>query len=79
MTDLHFYVANMSPPKLIHLFYPRNGPSQHCSTLTIILKEKSKKVFEEGFSDGLSLGPGRLCQHNFKHNRLSILVRIMLE
>ena len=25
------------------------------------------------------VGPGRLCQHNFKHNRLSILVRIMLE
>jgi len=25
------------------------------------------------------LGPGRLCQHNFKHNRLSILVRIMLD
>ena len=22
------------------------------------------------------IGPGRLCQHNFKHNRLSILVRI---
>jgi len=25
------------------------------------------------------IGPGRLCQHNFEHNRLSILVRIMLE
>jgi len=23
--------------------------------------------------------PGRLCQHNFKHHRLAILVRIMLE
>jgi len=28
---------------------------------------------------GLPIGPGRLCQHNFKHNRLSVLVRIMLE
>ena len=28
---------------------------------------------------GWGVGPGRLCQHNFKHNRLSILVRIMLE
>ena len=25
------------------------------------------------------LGPGRLCQHNSKYNRLSILVRTMLE
>jgi len=25
------------------------------------------------------LGPCRLCQYNFKHNRLSILVRIMME
>ena len=25
------------------------------------------------------LGLGRLCQHNFEHNRLFILVRIMLE
>ena len=25
------------------------------------------------------LGLGRLCQHEFEHNRLLILVRIMLE
>jgi len=34
---------------------------------------------ERGLWVCLLLGPGRLCQHNFKHNRLSILVRIMLE
>jgi len=27
----------------------------------------------------VGVGPGRLCQHNFKYSRLSILVRIMLE
>ena len=32
-----------------------------------------------GNARGQGVGPGRLCQHNFKHNRLSILVRIMLE
>jgi len=35
-----------------------------------------QKAWVRGYR-GLSLGPGRLWQHNFKHNRLSILVRII--
>ena len=56
---------------------PHHHPPLHgtrsnlCSTNTV--------VNELGAQCGHALGPGRLCQHNFKHNRLSILVRIMLE
>jgi len=39
------------------------------------LTNRKQHVF---YCSASSVGPGRLCQHTFKHNRLSILVRIIM-
>jgi len=48
-----------------------------CATLYAGLLSKGRWV--TFFLVWWGLVPGRLCQHNFKHNMLSVLVRIVLE
>jgi len=57
---------------------PRLHPTLFDSIIIAVYNECTPYL-SPSYRKHTPLGPGRLCQHNFKHSRLSILVRIMLE
>ena len=69
---LHFPTLQLSHPGMIH---------SYVVDLVLLYQKAFTLVQWKNSFDrrAISIGPGRLCQNNFKHNRLSILVRIMLE